>query len=578
MFVPVIRFLFWLLLLVPGSLFAAENRSIHVEWGYTPPSQPSVTGFKLYQEGVLACRSDNPNATALDCTVTLLDNPTNFTLTATFADGTESPHSAPFAFSGTGEASDALAGTSEKPAADPVAVLSSSTAAGACPLTVSFDAADSSAASGLTLVNYVWDYGDGSRSTGVSAAHVYSVPGTYTATLTVVDSQGQQNSIATPIVITVAADGSDKEAIALLPKASAAKVIVADLASSSAATTDADVMLESGEIVLTSNWARVSFATPYVHPIVVAGPPHGADMSPCTVRIRNVTTDGFDIRLVEWPYQDGIHGKEIVSYLVLEQGRTVLADGSVIEAGSFSGSSKLKLVPFSASFSSNPVVFTSVTTVNEAEAVAGRVLPLGTFGFIYLLKEQEKNFSSGHADETVHYVAWEPGKGVMGTMQYEAFFTDRSVTHQWSTIPLHSTFERPPILFADMQTFSELNTANLRVQEVSTTGFQTKVQEEQSLDNEVEHTREQVGYLAISQTSAMRLATFSWEFDEEEEHTIRGFHLLVNGEILCATDDVTARTLICELPQPMQVQAFVMEAVHLNNEVSAPSNSLVYQP
>ena len=30
----------------------ATPRSIHVEWGYTPPSEPAVTGFRLYQEGV----------------------------------------------------------------------------------------------------------------------------------------------------------------------------------------------------------------------------------------------------------------------------------------------------------------------------------------------------------------------------------------------------------------------------------------------------------------------------------------------------------------------------------------------
>ncbi|MDD2324706.1 MAG: hypothetical protein PHW63_01645 [Alphaproteobacteria bacterium] len=92
-------------LLCAGATTAlAENYSVHVEWGYTPPDEPKVTGFCLYQEGVkVYCLDDtntsNPmNATALDASVNLTAPITNFTLTATFNDKTESPHSAPFAF------------------------------------------------------------------------------------------------------------------------------------------------------------------------------------------------------------------------------------------------------------------------------------------------------------------------------------------------------------------------------------------------------------------------------------------------------------------------------------------------
>lgn len=34
---------------------AASPHSIHIEWGYTPPSEPAVIGFNLYQEGAFAC-------------------------------------------------------------------------------------------------------------------------------------------------------------------------------------------------------------------------------------------------------------------------------------------------------------------------------------------------------------------------------------------------------------------------------------------------------------------------------------------------------------------------------------------
>ena len=75
--------------------------SIHIEWGYTPPVDPAVSGFKLYQEGVYACQTTNANARDMDCNVTITKPTTDYTLTAAFIDGTESPHSSPFAFTPT---------------------------------------------------------------------------------------------------------------------------------------------------------------------------------------------------------------------------------------------------------------------------------------------------------------------------------------------------------------------------------------------------------------------------------------------------------------------------------------------
>lgn len=71
--------------------------SIRAEWSaYTPPLLTTVTGFNLYQDGVLACNTKNPLATSIECSVNIVNLSTVYTLSATFADGKESPKSTPF--------------------------------------------------------------------------------------------------------------------------------------------------------------------------------------------------------------------------------------------------------------------------------------------------------------------------------------------------------------------------------------------------------------------------------------------------------------------------------------------------
>ena len=86
------------LLFIASSAFAAPqwNRSITVEWGYESPADLTVTGFKLYQEGMPACEWSVPIARIGSCDVVLTTKITKYTLTALFGDGTESPHSEPY--------------------------------------------------------------------------------------------------------------------------------------------------------------------------------------------------------------------------------------------------------------------------------------------------------------------------------------------------------------------------------------------------------------------------------------------------------------------------------------------------
>jgi PKD repeat protein len=52
-----------------------------------------------------------------------------------------------------------------------------------------------------TIVSYAWGFGDGGAAMGRTATHTYSVPGTYTVTLTVVNDGGKFASVSTSITV-----------------------------------------------------------------------------------------------------------------------------------------------------------------------------------------------------------------------------------------------------------------------------------------------------------------------------------------------------------------------------------------
>jgi PKD repeat protein len=75
----------------------------------------------------------------------------------------------------------------------PVAVASATPTSGNAPLNVFFSSDGSSDADG-TIVDYYWDFGDGSDSTEPNPSHVYNSAGTFNSALTVTDSQGLKNT------------------------------------------------------------------------------------------------------------------------------------------------------------------------------------------------------------------------------------------------------------------------------------------------------------------------------------------------------------------------------------------------
>ncbi|MBI5916144.1 MAG: Ig-like domain-containing protein [Bacteroidetes bacterium] len=80
----------------------------------------------------------------------------------------------------------------------------------------------------------------------------------------------------------------------------------------------AEVFGETGKLNLTNAWASVNLARNYTKPVVILGGLTNQDGQPVTVRVRNVSSNKFEVRLQEWNYLDGNHGIENISWMVVE--------------------------------------------------------------------------------------------------------------------------------------------------------------------------------------------------------------------------------------------------------------------
>ena len=261
-----------------------------------------------------------------------------------------------------------------------------------------------------------------------------------------------------------------------------------------------DLRLEVGQVQVNHQWNHVVLEKTFVNPVVIAGPLSHNGSDPAVVRIRNVRSTSFDIRIQEWPYLDGEHVLESVGFMVIEQGSYKLGDGALMEAGFFETNAvnDFQSIDFKQGYTHTPVVMTAITTFSGSDTVTGRMRNITVNGFDYCMQEQELN-TEGHNRETVSYVAWEPSAGTLDGHAFQVGKTANVVNSNYYTIGFSSSFNQSPIFIADMQTTNGGNTANIRRRIQTVSSVKVVIDEEQSLDLEINHVGESVGYIVFSQ-------------------------------------------------------------------------------
>jgi hypothetical protein len=248
-------------------------------------------------------------------------------------------------------------------------------------------------------------------------------------------------------------------------------------------------------------WHRVDFKRSFAEaPVVVMGPLSFNGADPATVRVRNVTTEGFEFEIDEWDYLDGAHIAETLSYLAVAPG-THEGNGLRVVAGRADGvDHNWQAVGLGGGFGAAPVVLAQQETDVGSQATTVRLRNVGTTAFEVKVEEEEANDGT-HAREGVGYIAIETGTGLIpGTgVEVSSGLTGRAVRESWYRIDFGAAVAGAAPFMAQMQSYWGPDTASLRYRNQDATGAEVAVDEEASLDGETGHTEEDVGWLVIGE-------------------------------------------------------------------------------
>ena len=121
------------------------------------------------------------------------------------------------------------------------------------------------------------------------------------------------------------------------------------------------------------------------------------------------------------------------------------------------------------------------------------------------MQEEEKSNGEKHATETIGWLAidtaQESSSATDAITGLQAATTGKDYTDSPKAVSYSSTFSSAPSLLAKLSCFDGIDPANLRISNLSTTGFTARVHEEQSADSETNHIPESLSYLALDGSS-----------------------------------------------------------------------------
>lgn len=250
-------------------------------------------------------------------------------------------------------------------------------------------------------------------------------------------------------------------------------------------------------------WNAVTFTRTFaVAPVVVMGPSTQTNGEPLVVRVRNVTTTGFEYQLDEWDYINGYHPAETVHFFALTPGTHVFGTQRW-QVGRVTGVNRTNTAVALSGFTAAPVVLGQVeSTVNSSgvtgkgvKALKTRISGVTTTNFQVKVETQELD-TAAISNESIGYIAVSTGTGFLDGKVLSAVRSTAAVTSTLATVTFPAS-RTNPVLIAQTQSANEADPGELRMASLGSTSVQLRFNEEASAAAETTHVAEDLGYIVL---------------------------------------------------------------------------------
>ena len=264
------------------------------------------------------------------------------------------------------------------------------------------------------------------------------------------------------------------------------------------------VDLSAKTVTATEQWADVdSGDSPAGDSVVLASIDSFNGSDTAAVRMRNPNADTMEVRVEEEQSagDEMEHNREVLGLVRVNSGRlnddsgTRVGESGLIQTDQ-ADAGQWQSVNLDGSYS-DPVVFMQVMSYNGGNPSHTRLRNVSSSSFEYQIEEWDY-LDGQHTTETLGYVVLESG---IHALENGGLFEVGTVetNHTWTNISFGGDVGSDPVLISRCQTYHGNNEIVTRNRQVSESGAEIRLQEEEGRDGD--HTTETVGYVVSRRTT-----------------------------------------------------------------------------
>jgi len=263
---------------------------------------------------------------------------------------------------------------------------------------------------------------------------------------------------------------------------------------------------DSGTESVKHNWRTVSFSLTFSNtPVVIADIQSEAGGQAAEIELRNVSTTGFQLRVEEDRGRDGSwlngpHVWEEVAWFAFDPNEIVSGYG--VEGGISNyyqaGYEHSETVSLSESYAADPYVFAQLQTNIGRHVARPDITSISTTSFDVRTEEDPGNGVPGgwdgyHLAEDMGYLALDSG---LDLTNEGVLLGEESVGTSWASVLFAQEYSDVPAVFVEIQSENESDTVQADIRNVTTTGFEIRLEEQMLAGWDGSHVNEDVAWMA----------------------------------------------------------------------------------